>query len=42
MEQLSSEEVRAMVKEKTEQILSRFGGKIPSLDNAALDRKSVV
>ena len=37
MEQLSSEEVRAMVKEKTEQILSRFGGKIPSLDNAALE-----
>ena len=26
-----------MVKEKTEQILSRFGGKIPSLDNAALE-----
>jgi len=32
MEQMSSEEVKALVKEKTEQILQRFGGQIPSAD----------
>ena len=33
MEQMSSEEVKALVKEKTEQILQRFGGKIPSAED---------
>ena len=33
MEQMSSDEVKALVKEKTDQILQRFGGKIPCAED---------
>lgn len=35
MEQMSSDEVKALIKEKTDQILQRFGGKIPCAEDIA-------
>ena len=37
MEHMSSEQVKALVKEKSEQILLRFGGKIPSMEDMAME-----
>ena len=37
MEQMSSEEVKALVKEKTDQILLRFGGKVPTSEEMVCD-----
>ncbi|EFX72380.1 hypothetical protein DAPPUDRAFT_308316 [Daphnia pulex] len=37
MEHMSSEQVKALVQEKSEQIMLRFGGKIPSVEEVAMD-----
>jgi len=41
MEQMTSEQVKALVKEKTDQILLRFGGKIPSIEEMTCESNNI-